>query len=91
MAESNRQVRNAGPFPDVPVTVIAATDHGPFFQQWEPTLMRLQRQLVTLSPKGKLIVAEGSGHDVHVDRPAIVIDAVREMVRHVERGDHGRR
>ncbi len=80
IAESNRQVEAAGPFPDVPLTVIAATDHGPFFKDWEPTLMRLQVGLAKLSPRGTLIVAEGSGHDVQLDRPQIVVDAVRRMV-----------
>jgi pimeloyl-ACP methyl ester carboxylesterase len=77
--ESNRQVMNGGPFPDVPLTVIAATDHGSFFKEWEPTLMRLQRQLATLSRHGSFIVAQGSGHDVQIDRPETVIDAVRRM------------
>lgn len=81
IAESNRQVMNGGPFPDIPLTVIAATDHGPFFKEWEPTLMRLQRQLATLSPQATFIVAQGSGHDVQVDRPETVIDAVRRMAR----------
>ena len=44
VAESNQQVKEAGSFPDIPLTVIAATDHGPFFKDWEPTLMGLQRQ-----------------------------------------------
>jgi pimeloyl-ACP methyl ester carboxylesterase len=79
VAESNRQVMNAGPFPNVPLTVIAATDHGPYFKEWEPTLMRLQQQLATLSPQGSLIVAQGSGHDVQLDRPEAVIEAVRRM------------
>jgi pimeloyl-ACP methyl ester carboxylesterase len=77
--ESNRQIMHAGPFPDVPLAVIAATDHGPFFKEWEPTLMRLQHGLAALSRQSVLVVAEGSGHDVQVDRPAIVIDAVRQM------------
>jgi pimeloyl-ACP methyl ester carboxylesterase len=77
--ESNRQVANAGPFPEVPLVVIAATDHGPYFREWEPTLMRLQRQLAALSPRSTFIVAEGSGHDVQIDRPDIVVDTVRRM------------
>jgi pimeloyl-ACP methyl ester carboxylesterase len=84
VAESNRQVRNAGPFPDVPLTVIAATDHGPYFREWEPTLMRLQQQLTALSPQGSLIVAQGSGHDVQLDRPETVIEAVRRMAAAVQ-------
>ena len=79
VAESNEQVRSAGPFPDVPLTVIAATDHGPFFKDWEPTLMRLQRQLAALSPRADFIVAQGSGHDIQIDRPATLIDAIRRM------------
>ena len=81
ISESNRQVANSGPFPNVPLTVIAATDHGPYFKEWEPTLMRLQQQLATLSPQGALIVAKGSGHDVQIDRPEMVIDVVRQMAR----------
>jgi pimeloyl-ACP methyl ester carboxylesterase len=81
VAESNEQVRSAGPFPDIPLTVIAATDHGPFFKEWEPTLMRLQRQLATLSPRADFIVAQGSGHDIQIDRPGTVVDATREIVR----------
>jgi pimeloyl-ACP methyl ester carboxylesterase len=84
VAESNGQVRSAGPFPDVPLTVIAATDHGPYFREWEPTLMRLQEQLVTLSPLGELVVAQGSGHDVQLDRPDVVIEAVRHMAEAIQ-------
>jgi pimeloyl-ACP methyl ester carboxylesterase len=81
MSESNRQVANAAPFPNVPLAIIAATDHGPYFKQWEPTLMQLQQQLATLSPQGTLVVANGSGHDVQIDRPEMVIDAVRQIAR----------
>jgi pimeloyl-ACP methyl ester carboxylesterase len=84
VAESNEQVRNAGPFPNVPLTVIAATDHGPYFREWEPTLMRLQRELATLSPQGTLIVAQGSGHDVQLDRSEIVIATIRRMAAAVQ-------
>jgi pimeloyl-ACP methyl ester carboxylesterase len=84
VAESNDQVTNARPFPDIPLTVIAATDHGPFFKRWEPTLMHLQQQLATLSPRGTLIVARGSGHFIQNDRSETVIDAIRRMVQTVE-------
>jgi pimeloyl-ACP methyl ester carboxylesterase len=79
--ESNKQVTNSGPFPDVPLTVIAATDHGPFFKDWEPTLMQLQQQLVTLSPQATFVVAQGSGHNIQFDRPGTVVDAIKRMAR----------
>jgi pimeloyl-ACP methyl ester carboxylesterase len=81
VAASNQQVRDAGRFPDVPLTVIAATDHGPFFRSWERVLMRLQRGLATLSPQGQLVIAQGSGHDIQLDRPALVVSAIRSLVR----------
>jgi pimeloyl-ACP methyl ester carboxylesterase len=81
MAASNEEIRRAGPFPDVPLTVIAATDHGPFFRSWEPVLMKLQRGLAALSKKSQLIIAEGSGRDIQIDRPALVIAAIRSLVR----------
>jgi pimeloyl-ACP methyl ester carboxylesterase len=81
--ESNKQVANGRPFPNVPLTIIAATDHGPYFKKWEPTLMRLQQQLARLSPQATLVVASGSGHDVQIDRPETVIDAVRRMAQAV--------
>jgi pimeloyl-ACP methyl ester carboxylesterase len=80
MAASSEEVSRAGPFPDVPLVVVAATDHGPFFRKWEPLLMRLQRQLAELSPMGRLVVAEGSGHDVQTERPALVVAAIRTVI-----------
>jgi pimeloyl-ACP methyl ester carboxylesterase len=88
--ESNRQVTNGGTFPVVPLTVIAATDHGPFFKEWEPTLMQLQQQLATLSPKATFIVAQDSGHDVQIDRPDTVIDAIRRMAEAAKASRIGR-
>ena len=82
--ESNGQVANGGPFPSVPLTIVAATDHGPYFRKWEPTLMQLQQQLATLSSQSTVVVATGSGHDVQIERPDMVIDVVRRMARAVQ-------
>ena len=84
IAVSNQQVRAAGPFPPIPLIVIAATGHGPYFRQWEPTLMRLQQGLAKLSPRGELVVATGSGHDVAIDRPALVIAEVRKLAEAIK-------
>jgi pimeloyl-ACP methyl ester carboxylesterase len=83
VATSNDQVRHAGPFPAVPLTVVAATDHGPFFRSWEPVLMQLQKGLAELSPKGRLIVAQGSSHYIQTDRPALVVLVIRSLVREI--------
>ena len=39
-----------------------------------------QAAMVTLSTRGKRIVADGAGHNIMVDRPDVVIDAIREVV-----------
>ncbi|MBB5223773.1 pimeloyl-ACP methyl ester carboxylesterase [Amaricoccus macauensis] len=80
MPESTRQVREAGPFPDVPLTVVAATDHGTDLHALEPVLLRFQSRLAEMSPQGRLVVAEGSGHMIQNDRPDLVIAAVRALV-----------
>ena len=41
--------------------------------------MQLQQQLATLSPRASLVVAEGSGHDIQIDRPGVVIDAIEQI------------
>ena len=40
----------------------------------------LAAQLAILSPRGTLVIADGSGHDIATDRPALVTAAVRTMV-----------
>jgi pimeloyl-ACP methyl ester carboxylesterase len=81
VTKSDEEVANAGRFPDIPLMVVAATDHGPFFKRWEPTLMRLQQQLASLSPRGALTIAQGSGHYIQNDRPKMVINAIRRVIQ----------
>ena len=43
----------------------------------------MQAELAELSTRGKRIIAEDCGHHIHVDRPQLVIDAIREVVEAV--------
>ena len=45
----------------------------------------LQRDLASRSSLGRLLVAERSGHYVHVEEPSLVIGAIREVVAAVRR------
>jgi len=45
----------------------------------------LHAELAALSPRGKRLVAERSGHYIHVDQPELVIEAIREVVEAVRR------
>ncbi len=48
--------------------------------QYEATWVQLQRELATLSPRGKLVVAERSGHDIHLEQPELVIGAIQDVL-----------
>jgi pimeloyl-ACP methyl ester carboxylesterase len=45
-------------------------------QLWQ----QLQAELAGLSSQGRLVVAEGSGHYIQLERPELVIDAIAEVV-----------
>ena len=46
----------------------------------DPIWAEAQRRQAALSTNGRLIVAEGSGHSIHWDQPALVIDALRQVI-----------
>lgn len=75
VAPSQAALLAGPPFPDVPLVVIAATDHADTPER--ETLWRdVQRRTAALSPQGRLVIAEGSGHAVQDDQPETVVDAV---------------
>ena len=59
--------------PDVPLVVISSGD------QPQPTMSR-QRQLASLSPRGRHVIAARSGHWVPFDEPELVAAVVRAVV-----------
>ena len=81
-----------GDLPDVPVTVIArggppaGQTLSPRSRQMAELWSQMQRDLAAQSRQGELLTAEGSGHHIQLDRPEMVIGAVRAMVERVRRG-----
>jgi pimeloyl-ACP methyl ester carboxylesterase len=74
---TSQQLRDAPAFPAVPLVVVTATRHRPAVipeSEWQA----LQKDLVTLSPEGRQILAEKSGHFVHHDQPELVVQAIRD-------------
>lgn len=59
----------------MPLTVIAAGSN-----MTDPAWSAAQSSMAKLSTKGRLVVAEGSGHAVHLEKPEIVIDAISGLV-----------
>ena len=81
-AVTMRQVRNAGPFPQVPLVVLTGGKQiltsEAFYSIWLAT----QEQLAELGDNPKHVVCERCGHFVQRDDPALVINAVSEVVSH---------
>ncbi|MGH9179435.1 MAG: alpha/beta fold hydrolase [Acidimicrobiales bacterium] len=84
---SAAEVLGAPDFPAVPLEVLT---HGvpvlppPLEQRWQ----ELQVAQSQLSPLGHLSIAEGAGHAIQLDRPDLVIAAVKQAVK--DTWAHGR-
>ena len=83
------QVRAANWHSDIPLIVLtrgsatfnpndyAVPSMAPKFEQIR---LELQQELMHRSSRGKQIIAEKSGHNIHRDQPELVIDAIRQVV-----------
>ena len=49
-------------------------------QEYEAIWAQMQDELAALSPRGRVVVAEESGHSIQLDRPDVVIGAIREVL-----------
>ncbi|MGQ0656594.1 MAG: alpha/beta fold hydrolase [Chromatiales bacterium] len=79
--ESAAAVREGGAFPSVPLVVISrgvaerdtATEHG---RLAEALWLTLQDELAEKGARSAHLIANASGHHVHLDQPQLVVDAV---------------
>jgi pimeloyl-ACP methyl ester carboxylesterase len=82
----------AGPLPDAPLIVIAhgKTDQSPGVNSAEDIALQADRiwldemkKLATEASQGTYIVAEKSGHNIQLEQPDVIIDAIRTVVEQV--------
>jgi pimeloyl-ACP methyl ester carboxylesterase len=78
-ATDDAQLEAAPSLGDRPLVVLASETNTTGLANWAEA----QQQLAGLSTQGRLIVPAGSGHYIHWDHPAVVIDAVTEVVGQV--------
>ncbi len=83
------QAAQISDFGKIPLIVLTAVDQFSSLEKQVSTddlerlqtvVMELQAALSRLSTNGKLVEVEGAGHYIQVDRPQLVIDAIREVV-----------
>lgn len=85
------QRKAAHPLGDRPLVVLTAgnTEYGPAEQAAEQAMeddrQRAQAALVRLSSRARRLVVEGSGHHIHIERPAVVADAIRDVLARAAR------
>jgi pimeloyl-ACP methyl ester carboxylesterase len=80
-AEREKDERPLGTRPLVVVTRgISGYEREPLPEQREQERHVHQADLVTLSRNGKQVVAEGSGHQVQIEAPELVVQAIRDVV-----------
>ena len=75
------QIRQTKSFPDIPLIVLSAGK--PDFditQEVVEKLQALHADLANESPQGVHIVAQESGHAIQLDKPELVVDAIRKVV-----------
>jgi pimeloyl-ACP methyl ester carboxylesterase len=91
--------RQPYPLGDMPLIVLAPGDDpakspappGIAAEEWQRLRAEKRRQReaqARLSRKGKFILAEQSGHSIHLDQPELVIDAIRQVVTAVRQRRH---
>ena len=81
-----RQIQSLG---DIPLIVISAGRPAitaglgiseADAEQFKALAAELHIEMAALSPRGKRVIAEESGHYVPVEQPQVVVDAIREVV-----------
>jgi pimeloyl-ACP methyl ester carboxylesterase len=79
---SLKQARRGGKFPDVPLIVLTQSNAK---ARWPAKLGKVwaasQRRMAKMSSLGRIKILDDAGHNVHVDRPDVVVRAVLNVVR----------
>jgi len=79
-----RRIRR--PLGDLPVTVVT---HGVPVTEGVPEHLRtavenawqkMQAELAGISSEASLVVAERSGHNIHIEQPEIIVDAIQQVL-----------
>jgi len=89
---TREQIRKSKPLPRIPYVVLTAAGRAkamaPLFSDKAIEKIAkldsdLNDQLVALIPGGRRVIVEGTGHDIHVDKPEVLIAPVLEMIKMV--------
>jgi pimeloyl-ACP methyl ester carboxylesterase len=83
LARTVELIQQSGPFPAVPLIVVTGGKPALSWATPAPALAARaenQRRLAALSPQGRQVMAQRSGHFPQFSEPAVVVNAIREAV-----------
>jgi pimeloyl-ACP methyl ester carboxylesterase len=86
LPETAKEVANSGSLGVLPLIVLSqqpglrSPDNPRANQETDALWEQMQKELTALSTNGRRIVAQGSGHYIQIQRPDLVIAAIRELV-----------
>ncbi|WP_455205326.1 alpha/beta fold hydrolase [Kaarinaea lacus] len=82
LQETIRQIKAAGDFPPIPLTVVTGTKKMPFIPEGSFNIhLQCQKELLQLSPLSQQYFAEQSGHFPQITQPRLVLAAIRQTVK----------
>ena len=92
--QSGEETVHTGPFPRLPI-LIFSRDPASMPSNWPPDVAKansvvwnqMQEESKRLSPLSRRVIAKGSDHYVHVDRPDLVISEVTALIESFRRGE----
>ena len=86
------QLRNSKPLPKIPFVMLTSADRAKAMsdmfsdaaiEEIAKLDAALNRKLAALIPGGRHIIVEGTGHDIHADKPEALMGPVVEMINEV--------
>lgn len=77
LPESAFQASQVTSFGDIPLIVLTAGKENTSFASWN----KMQTELLQLSSNSKQVIAETSGHNIHIDQPEAAVDAITTMIK----------
>ena len=95
MFTSGREVELLGDFPNIPLKIIGRDEDieianlvnaGILEDEaiiFENLIQKLNKSKIAYSKKAEFILAKGSGHNIHLERPELVIRSVEEVLKQV--------
>ena len=94
LLQSAAEVRKLGSLGDMPLVVISrdprrSAKTNESVSAYEEHWQQQQQELLRLSSSATYIIATGSGHSVPVDRPDVVIKAIRKVIGQANTEDNG--